>query len=117
MVSIKDVFRNAPVHLTHLSENNLDRYIFLCLDSLSWQGTVLHQVLGFLVTHDFTNSHEFKTNAEVWEDFDMLFLLHQHKDSSQLSLCCFVEVVVSQFIFLLHLLNPIRLPFCHNVFY
>lgn len=68
------------------------------------------------MTHNLANSRELKTNAEVWEDFDMLFLLYQHKDSSQLSLRCFV-VVVSQVVFLLRLLNPARLLFCHNVFY
>lgn len=68
------------------------------------------------MTQDLANSHETRTNAEVSEDSDMLFLLYQHKDSSQLSLHCFV-IVVSQVIFLLHLLNPARLLFCHNAFY
>lgn len=67
------------------------------------------------MTEDLANSHEYRTNAEVCEDFDMLFLLYQHKDSSQLSLHCFV-MVVSQVIILLHLLNPARLLFCHNAF-
>jgi len=68
------------------------------------------------MTHDLANSHEFRTNAEVWEDFDMLFLLYQRKDSAQLSLHCFL-VVVSQVIFILHLLNPVTLQFCHNICY
>lgn len=38
------------------------------------------------MTQDLVNAHESRANAEVCEDFDMLFLLYQHKDSSQLSL-------------------------------
>lgn len=68
------------------------------------------------MTQDLANSRESRANAEVCEDFDMLFLLYQHKDSSQLSLHRFV-MVVSQVIILLHLLNPARLLFCHNASY
>lgn len=38
------------------------------------------------MTQDLANSHESRANAELCEDFDILFLLYQHKDSSQLSL-------------------------------
>lgn len=65
--------------------------------------------------HNLADSNELRTNAEAGEDFNMLFLLYQHKESTWLSLAC-CEVVVSQVVFLLHLLNHVTLLFCHNIF-